>query len=53
MSTQKAVTTEVTNALEEKVLMRLYSEPTKGTEDINVKQKYKKMPFRKPQIRNL
>jgi hypothetical protein len=33
--------------LEEKVLMRLYSEPTKGTEDINVKQKYKKMPFRK------
>ncbi len=47
MSTQKAVTTEATNALGEKVLMRLCSEPTKVAEDIYDKLKYKKMPFRK------
>ena len=45
MSTQKAVTTEATNALGEKVLMRLCSEPTKVAEDIYDKLKYKKMPF--------
>lgn len=47
MSTQKAVTTEATNALGEKVQMRLCSEPTKAAEDIYDKLKYKKMPFRK------
>lgn len=47
MSTQKAVTTEATNALGEKVQMRLCSEPTKVAEDIYDKLKYKKMPFRK------
>ena len=47
MSTQKAVTTEATNALGEKVQMRLCSEPTKVAEDIYEKLKYKKMPFRK------
>lgn len=45
MSTQKAVTTEATNALGEKVQMRLCSEPTKVAEDIYDKLKYKKMPF--------
>ena len=45
MSTQKAVTTEATNALGEKVLMRLCSEPTKVAGDIYDKLKYKKMPF--------
>ena len=47
MSTQKAVTTEGTNALGEKVQMRLCSEPTKAAEDIYDKLGYKKMPFRK------
>ena len=47
MSTQKAVTTEATNVLGEKVQMRLCSEPTKVAEDIYDKLKYKKMPFRK------
>lgn len=47
MSTQKAVTTEATNALGEKVLMRLCSEPTKVAGDIYDKLKYKKMPFGK------
>lgn len=47
MSTQKAVTTEGTNALGEKVQMRLCSEPTKVAEDIYDKLGYKKMPFRK------
>lgn len=47
MSTQKAVTTEATNALGEKVQMRLCSEPTKVAEDIYDKLNYKKMPFRK------
>lgn len=45
MSTQKAVTTEATNALGEKVQMRLCSEPTKVAGDIYDKLKYKKMPF--------
>ena len=47
MSTQKAVTTEGTNVLGEKVQMRLCSEPTKVAEDIYDKLGYKKMPFRK------
>ena len=47
MSTQKAVTTEATNALGEKVQMRLCSEPTKVAGDIYDRLKYKKMPFRK------
>ena len=52
MSTQKAVTTEGTNALGEKVHMRLCSEPTKAAEEIYDKLKYKKMPFRKTKINN-
>ena len=51
MSTQKAVTTEGTNTLGEKVYMRLCSEPTKAAEEIYDKLKYKKMPFRKIKIK--
>ena len=51
MSTQKAVTTEGTNALGGKVNTRLCSEPTKAAEDIYDKLKYKKMPFRKIKIK--
>ena len=51
MSTQKAVTTEGTNTLGEKVYMRLCSKPTKAAEDIYDKLKYKKMPFRKIKIK--
>lgn len=47
MSTQKAVTTEATNALGEKVHMRICSEPTIAVKDIYERLKYKKMPFRK------
>lgn len=47
MSTQKAVTTEATNALGEKVQMHLCSEPTKVAEDIYDRLKYKKMPLGK------
>ena len=50
MSTQKAVTTEATNALGEKVHMRLCSEPTEAANDIYERLKYKKMPFRKIRI---
>ena len=50
MSTQKAVTTEATNALGEKVHMRLCSEPNKSADDIYERLKYKKMPFRKIRI---
>lgn len=50
MSTQKAVTTEATNALGEKVHMRLCSEPTKTANGIYERLKYKKMPFRKIKI---
>ena len=46
MSTQKAVTTEATNTLGEKVYMRLCSEPTESANDIYERLKYKKMPFR-------
>ena len=51
MSTQKAVTTEGTNTIGDKVYMRLCSEPTKAAEDIYDKLKYKKMPFRKIKIK--
>ena len=47
MSTQKAVTTEATHALGEKVHMRICSEPTLAVRDIYERLKYKKMPFRK------
>lgn len=50
LSTQKAVTTEATNALGEKVHMRLCSEPNKSADDIYERLKYKKMPFRKLKI---
>ena len=50
LSTQKAVTTEGTNALGEKVHMRLCSEPNKSADDIYERLKYKKMPFRKIRI---
>lgn len=50
LSTQKVVTTEATNALGEKVHMRLCSEPNKSTDDIYERLKYKKMPFRKIKI---
>ena len=51
LSTQKAVTTEGTNALGEKVHMRLCSEPNKSADDIYERLKYKKMPFRKFKIK--
>ena len=50
LSTQKAVTTEATNNLGEKVHMRLCSEPNKSANDIYERLKYKKMPFRKIKI---
>ena len=50
LSTQKAVTTEATNALGEKIHMRLCSEPNKSANDIYERLKYKKMPFRKIKI---
>ena len=50
LSTQKAVTTEGTNALGEKVHMRLCSDPNKSADDIYERLKYKKMPFRKIKI---
>ena len=53
MSTQKAVTTEGTNALGGKVYTRLCSEPNKEAEDIYDKLKYKKMPFRKIKIKKV
>ena len=47
MATQKAITTEATNALGEKVELRLCSHPAKAAEDIYERLKYKKMPFRR------
>ena len=47
---QKAVTTEATNALGEKVYMRLCCEPNKSADDIYERLKYQKMPFRKIRI---
>ena len=50
LSTQKAVATEATNALGEKIHMRLCSKPNKSADDIYKRLKYKKMPFRKIKI---
>ena len=50
MSTQKAITTEGTNALGAKVRFRQCSEPNKAAEDIYQRLNYKKMPFRKFKI---
>lgn len=47
MSTQKAITTEGTNPLGEKVTLRLCSYPTKAAEDIYERLKYKKMTFKR------
>lgn len=49
-SRKKAITTEATNVLGEKVHMRLCSEPNKSADDIYERLKYKKMPFRKIKI---
>lgn len=50
MRTQKAVTTEATNALGEKVHLRLCSEPNKAADNIYELLNYKKMPFRRIKI---
>lgn len=50
MSSQKAITTEATNALGEKVHLRLCSEPNKTADDIYERLHYKKMPFRRIKI---
>lgn len=50
LSTQKTDTTEATNALGEKVQMRLCSKPNKSADDIYERLKYKKMPFGKIKI---
>lgn len=47
MKTQKAVTTEATNALGEKVHLRMCSEPNKAVDNIYELLNYKKMPFRR------
>ena len=47
MKTQKAITTEGTNALGEKVHLRLCSEPNKSATQIYEMLNYKKMPFRR------
>ncbi len=53
MSTQKAITTEATNALGEKVQLRQCSQPTKAATDIYERLRYKKMPFRKIKIEKI
>jgi hypothetical protein len=50
MQTQKAITTEATNALGEIVNMRMCSYPNKNAEYIYDILKYKKMPFRKIKV---
>lgn len=50
MKTQKAVTTEATNALGENVQLRICSEPNKAADNIYELLNYKKMPFRKIKI---
>lgn len=50
MSTQKAITTEATNVMGEKVHLRQCSEPNKSADDIYNRLQYKKMPFRKIKI---
>ena len=53
LSTQKAVTTEATNALGEKVHMRLCSEPNKSADDIYERLKYKKCHSEKSESRKV
>ena len=50
MKTQKAVTTEATNALGEKVHLRMCSEPNKAADNIYELLSYRKMPFRRIRI---
>ena len=50
MKTQKAVTTEATNALGEKVHLRMCSEPNKAADNIYELLNYRKMPFRRIRI---
>ena len=50
MKTLKAVTTEATNALGEKVHLRMCSEPNKAAENIYELLNYRKMPFRRIRI---
>ncbi|MBR4293424.1 MAG: transposase, partial [Bacteroidaceae bacterium] len=50
MKTQKAVTTEATNALGEKVHLRMCSEPNKAANNIYGLLNYSKMPFRRIRI---
>ena len=50
MKTQKAVTTEATNALGENVQLRICSEPNKAADNIYELLNYKKMPFRRIKI---
>ena len=50
MKTQKAITTEATNALGEKVHLRMCSEPNKAADNIYELLNYKKMPFRRIRI---
>ncbi len=50
VSTQKAVTSEATNTLGEKVEMRICSTPTTKAADIYSMLNYKPMPFRKIKI---
>lgn len=50
MQTQKAITTEATNALGEIVNMRMCSYPNKNAEYIYDILKYKKMPFKKIKV---
>lgn len=53
MKTQKAVTTEATNALGENVQLRICSEPNKAADNIYELLNYKKMPFRRIKIESL
>ena len=50
MKTQKAVTTEATNALGDKVYLRMCSEPNKAADNIYELLNYRKMPFRRIRI---
>ena len=50
MNTQKLVTTEAINALGEKVIFRLCSQPTTKAKEIYEKLKFKEAPFKKIKI---
>ncbi|WP_018359275.1 hypothetical protein, partial [Porphyromonas levii] len=50
MSTQKAVTTEATNMLGEKVVLRICSDPPPNARKIYQALNYKTHPFRKIKI---